>query len=64
MRTQVSIYKCNSIKKYIGFQLLCFVISIIGNTLNAQNTLSQTNISLQVRDIFSFTGTSSSYRIT
>ena len=51
MRTQVSIYKCNSIKKYIGFQLLCFVISIIGNTLNAQNTLSQTNISLQVRDI-------------
>lgn len=45
MRTQVSIYKCNSIKKYIGFQLLCFVISIIGNTLNAQNTLSQTNIS-------------------
>ena len=31
--------------------MLCFVISIIGNTLNAQNTLSQTNISLQVRDI-------------
>ena len=51
MRTQVSIFKHNSMKRYIGIQLLCFIISIIGNTLYAQNSLSQTNISLRVHDI-------------
>ncbi len=51
MRTQVSIFRHSFVKKHIGIQLFYFIIGIIGNTLYAQNSLSQTNISLRVRDI-------------